>query len=153
MQIQITSEQLKICFFEIPWFFPVFRPCRDFFFNFPCFPCFPECVATLLFLQKPTDLDLHCLQRQDISGFSRTRVNPYPAVHDNPYLCKQCMLKKPSFQDLHCLSFSFGIWMKTLYDVIWLADSQKWVWLIKLFSRIRVNIFTLHIGTIELLTI
>ena len=26
-------------------------------------------------LQKPTDLDLHCLQRQDISGFSRTSVN------------------------------------------------------------------------------
>ena len=25
-------------------------------------------------LQKPTDLDLNCLQRQDISGFSRTRV-------------------------------------------------------------------------------
>ena len=24
--------------------------------------------------QKPTDLDLHCLQRQDISGFSRTGV-------------------------------------------------------------------------------
>ena len=26
-------------------------------------------------LQKPTDPDLHCLQRQGISGFSRTRVN------------------------------------------------------------------------------
>ena len=26
-------------------------------------------------LQKPTDLDLHSLQRQGISGFSRTRVN------------------------------------------------------------------------------
>ena len=26
-------------------------------------------------LKKPTDLDLHCLQRQDISEFSRTRVN------------------------------------------------------------------------------
>ena len=25
-------------------------------------------------LQKPTDLDLHCLQRQGISGFSRTKV-------------------------------------------------------------------------------
>ena len=25
-------------------------------------------------LQKPTDLDLHCLQRQGIQGFSRTRV-------------------------------------------------------------------------------
>ena len=24
---------------------------------------------------KPTDLDLHCLQRQGISGFSRTKVN------------------------------------------------------------------------------
>ena len=27
-----------------------------------------------LFFQKPTDLDLHLLQRQGISGFSRTRV-------------------------------------------------------------------------------
>ena len=25
--------------------------------------------------QKPTDLDLHCLQRQGTSGFSRTRIN------------------------------------------------------------------------------
>ena len=29
-------------------------------------------------LQKPTDLDLHCLQRQHISGFSRTRVKSLP---------------------------------------------------------------------------
>ena len=29
-------------------------------------------------LQKPADLDLHCLQRQGISGFSRTRVNILP---------------------------------------------------------------------------
>ena len=28
-------------------------------------------------LQKPTDLDLHCLQRQGISGLSRTRINCY----------------------------------------------------------------------------
>ena len=26
-------------------------------------------------LQKPSDLDLHCLQRQGSSGFSRTKVN------------------------------------------------------------------------------
>ena len=25
-------------------------------------------------LQKPADLDLHCLQRQGIAGFNRTRV-------------------------------------------------------------------------------
>ena len=28
-------------------------------------------------VKKPTDLNLHCLQRQGISGFSRTRVNKY----------------------------------------------------------------------------
>ena len=28
-------------------------------------------------LKKPTDLDLHCLQRQGISGFNRTRVNKW----------------------------------------------------------------------------
>ena len=28
-------------------------------------------------LQKPADLDLHCLQRQGISGFSRARINVF----------------------------------------------------------------------------
>ena len=28
-------------------------------------------------LQKPADFDLHCLQGQDTSGFSRTRVNKF----------------------------------------------------------------------------
>ena len=36
--------------------------------------------------QKPTDLDLHCLQRQGISGFSRTRFNKIFQHH--PYLEK-----------------------------------------------------------------
>ena len=31
-------------------------------------------IQISLLLQKPTDLDQHCLQRQGISGFSRTRV-------------------------------------------------------------------------------
>ena len=69
-------------------------------------------------LQKPTDLDLHCLQGQDISRFSRTRVkdclwkqrkhkrmkirglvlltlvllNP-----DMPFLCKQCRSRSVGF--------------------------------------------------------
>ena len=34
-------------------------------------------IQSSWFLQKPTDLDLHCLQRQGISGFSRTRVNGF----------------------------------------------------------------------------
>ena len=32
-------------------------------------------IQISLLLQKSTDLDLHCLQRQGISGFSKTRVN------------------------------------------------------------------------------
>ena len=40
-------------------------------------------------LQKPTDLDLHCLQRQGISGFSRARVNSLPThLHLNVF--KDC---------------------------------------------------------------
>ena len=37
-------------------------------------------------LLKPTDLDLHCLQRQDISGFRKIRIknafffNPFSVV-------------------------------------------------------------------------
>ena len=33
---------------------------------------------------EPTDLDLHCLQRQDISWFSRTRVKPFPSPLPTP---------------------------------------------------------------------
>ena len=32
-------------------------------------------------LQKPTDLDLHCLQRQGIPGFSRTRVKLFTVLN------------------------------------------------------------------------
>ena len=37
-------------------------------------------------LQKPTDLDLHCLQRQGISRFSRTRVNIFSYFSMNTYI-------------------------------------------------------------------
>ena len=42
-------------------------------------------------LENPTDLDLYCLQKQDISGFSRTRLTNLLAVEmaesvDRPYL-------------------------------------------------------------------
>ena len=38
---------------------------------------------------KPTDLDLRCLQRQDISGFSRTRVKIDPILEGAWYVGKQ----------------------------------------------------------------
>ena len=42
------------------------------------FTCLMANSADQDLLKKPTDLDLHCLQRQGISGFSRTRVNKKP---------------------------------------------------------------------------
>ena len=36
-------------------------------------------------LQKPTDLDLHCLQMQDISGDSRTRVKLLGQIVEKPF--------------------------------------------------------------------
>ena len=63
-------------------------------------------------------------------------INPYP-IFANNVDPDQMASEEASDQDLHCLSFSSWIWMKTLYDIIWLADSQKWVRLIKLFSRIK----------------
>ena len=52
-------------------------------------------------LKKPTDLDLHCLQRQGKSGFSRTRVkrkigfpenSPYSVFAiDGPHHAKMCL--------------------------------------------------------------
>ena len=37
----------------------------------------PDQLASTLFAK---DLDLHCLQRQGISGFSRTRVKKYLVI-------------------------------------------------------------------------
>ena len=46
-------------------------------------------------LQKPTDLDLHCLQRQGISGLSRTMV-------------KQALMGRPkSRSNLHLFDFKY----------------------------------------------
>ena len=52
-------------------------------------------------LQKPTDLDLHCLQRQDISGFSRTRVKKKKILH------KKNLLWVLLSHNLFCFCFIF----------------------------------------------
>ena len=50
-------------------------------------------------LKKPADLDLHCLQSQGISGFSRTRIKML-AMWKAPYCHKQTAKAQIS---LHCL--------------------------------------------------
>ena len=76
-------------------------------------------------LQKPTDLDLHCLQRQDISRFSRTRVKIvimfiklYFLTHLScvPYRACSCV----------CL-LTFIHWIQSLADnIFFLSFRQKY---------------------------
>ena len=49
------------------------------------------------------------------------------------------LLKKPTDLDLHCLPLSMWIYINSLDQVIWLAENQKWMWHLNLFSRTRVN--------------
>ena len=62
-------------------------------------------------LQKPTDLDLHCLQRQDISGFSRNRVNTDRSQAVDLVLLVLCGDVRPLAQELFCVSFFFVVWV------------------------------------------
>ena len=79
-------------------------------------------------LQKPTDLDLHCLQRQGISGFSRTRVK----LIGNPVFKAHCVdpdqmpHSAESDLGLHCLP------MHLLWDAK--QESGKNLMFLKLFQ-------------------
>ena len=57
-------------------------------------------------LQKPTDLDLHSLQRQGISGFSRTRINKSASNEYKHYIYVCLMEKKEKYK---CLN-GHGCW-------------------------------------------
>ena len=69
-------------------------------------------IEILNFSQKHDEEIWNVLKSVLQAGISQfVPVNPYSVVYNNPYLCKQCRsrsdsLKKPSDQDLHCLSFS-----------------------------------------------
>ena len=65
-------------------------------------------------LQKPTDLDLHCLQRQGISGFSRTRVNLHHSMG-------KCLI---SMKSIKITIFTLSIWTPQLLTVVSLEFEQ-----------------------------
>ena len=68
----------------------------------------------LVSLQKPTDLDRHCLQRQDISRFSRTRVKK--------------LASKPSKSSLgggRSLSSMIHITCQSMFDIIIILFSSS----------------------------
>ena len=67
-------------------------------------------------LQKPTDLDLHCLQRQGISGFSRTRVNKYMYVFLQDFDSEK---RKVICKTLRFVAHSNGATLQVNYSMIY----------------------------------
>ena len=93
-------------------------------------------------LQKPTDLDLHCLQRQGISGFSRTRIKA-----DNLGLVKWKNAFESRFRSsCACTKYHPGLcsWvMHSTVSMILLADSEgsdQTVWICRLIWAFAVGI-------------
>ena len=86
-------------------------------------------------LQKPTDLDLHCLQRQDISGISRTRINgKWPVQWGKAWNVVYMVGLGRSLlcQNLKCLHVFFNNWMSEVPDQIaWMC---KLVWVLTVFA-------------------
>ena len=116
----------------------------------------PGCWYKFIYLMAnsadPTDLDLHCLQRQDISGFSRTRANQVPIR--NHWLTKSdvCSFKE-SFvhQKYHiypkALIFYIN-WYYFFYSVVWILGPFVEIVVI-LTSSLRVKILTVLVSTIS----
>ena len=60
-------------------------------------------------LQKPTDLDLHCLQKKDISGFSRTMVKSTYLPVD--FTAGRALQKEQlQYDDIRADVFTSAIW-------------------------------------------
>ena len=77
-------------------------------------------------IQKPSDLDLHCLQRQGIAGISRTRVNLFYALWQQQRLGSADASVKLD-QEFICTS----IWSSLTNDSV----SEQW----KLWSDVFVG--------------
>ena len=64
-------------------------------------------------LQKPTDLDLHCLQRQGTSGFSRTRVKTLIVI---------IFLLFPEVRSLVDFSYLSGATLDAVTKMMWFSN-------------------------------
>ena len=64
--------------------------------------------------EKPTNLDLHCLQKQDISRFSRTRVN---SSKQQTVIFSRIFSKKIRLEICHASAWQ-TIHMKYMYQAL-----------------------------------
>ena len=122
-------------------------------------------------LQKPTDLDLHCLQKQGIPGFSRTRVNTFQAMgrfsrqqiddiflffprkqdlilHANCLFCMKCWILflgkvRKIFQNVFCWNFYLACSVK-IPGKTTLFDKLIRCWLVFHPKRILIIFLFLH---------
>ena len=88
-------------------------------------------------LKKPTDLDLHCLQRQGISGFSGTRVfwnSPFDYLLT--YLTLVLLVTNISCLCKQFTSRLVGFWSSQL---IWICTVCFWVCEFILTIRIKLS--------------
>ena len=63
-------------------------------------------LLTSWLLKKPTDLDLHCLQRQDISWFSNKRVKRINSARFSTFLNQQLLIVHLFFKENICCEYS-----------------------------------------------
>ena len=96
-------------------------------------------------LQKPTNLDLHCLQRQGISGFSRTKISPTLAKHDMPVWANnvdpdQLASEEANWSGSALFVIKYVNFYQNPDQVIWLAGYYKWAWHLNLFGMARVKV-------------
>ena len=98
-------------------------------------------------LQKPTDLDLHCLQRQGISGFSRTRVITFffSFLMDIHIIFFLCLLSEVLLMSTHniCNCIHPPIIMS------WANNSVKHWWNLPI-SNLKPDLFHINAWTIWL---
>ena len=99
-----------------------------------------------MWLGKLTALDMTPLGWLGRKTSTQTN-NPCPAepgysLHlQTVYIQISWLLKKPTDLDLNCLSFGMWIYIKNPDQVIWLAETWKWVWHLNLFSMTSVKRF------------
>ena len=88
------------------------------------------------YLKKPTDLDLHCLQRQGISGFSRTRVK---LIQDNKKIAGYIGKIEPVDENIEKWT-SYVERLEEYFNVNNIADDKK---VSALLTLLRGKIYSL----------
>ena len=104
-------------------------------------------IQTIWLLKNPTDLDLHCLQRQSISGFSKSRIN---SSYFFTICCgKSLKVHHQSTSNEYLQHFLVGKKRKLfIFPYIWsydhICDEANWKSCYCALTSIRITVFSWH---------